>query len=137
MSIDPLEAIIKWLTTALTTAGGRVAGKHRYGDNWTETQAGVSVHLDGGLPDIYAKVAVPRLEIRIYADDQAKVSPVYLQLKDLSRNNQRFTQSTTNGTALIQYFLPLTGLSFIYDDVLKKDVGIVFFESMISEEVIA
>ena len=34
MNIDPLEAVITWLAAALTTAGGRVAGKHRYGEAW-------------------------------------------------------------------------------------------------------
>jgi len=137
MTIDPLEAVIAWLTTALTVVNGRVAGKQRYGDNWTETQTGVSVHLDGGLPELYATVAAVRLEMRIYADDQVKVMNVWRDLVALSRDNKRFTQSTSNGTALIHYFLPQTILSLTYDEVLKKDLGIVFFESMIAEEAVS
>lgn len=54
--IDPLETIITWLATALTSVSGRVAGKHRYGNGWTESQTGVSVHFDGGAPELYAPV---------------------------------------------------------------------------------
>jgi len=136
MQIDPLEAVITWLETALTGVSGRVAGKHRYGLGWSETQTGVSVHLDGGLPELYASVVVPRFEIRIYADDQVEVVNVWRQLIGLSRSNGRFTQSTSNGTALIHYFLPQTTLSLLYDEVLKKEMGIVFFESMVAEEAV-
>jgi len=138
MSIDPLEAVITWLITALTTAGGRVAGKHRYGETWADDVIGVSVHMDGGLVDLYAPVARLRLEIRIYArEDQTKVVDVWRELVGLSRGNKRFTQNTGDGPALIHYFLPATGLSLTYDEVLKKELGIVFFWSMISEAVVS
>jgi hypothetical protein len=137
MVIDPIEAVIAWLTTALTTAGGRVAGKHRYGDAqgaWADDATGVSVHMDGGPVDLYATVATPRLEICIYAkDDQTKVAGVWRELVGLSRANKRFAQTTSHGGALIHYFLPVTSLSLTYDHVLKKELGIVFFESMVSE----
>jgi len=136
MQIDPLEAVVKWLENALISVGGRVAGKHRYGDTWLETQTGVSVHMDGGPADLYAKVATPRLEIRIYGDDQAKVVDVWRELVKLSREIERFTVSTSKGNALVQYIKPETTLSLLYDEVLKKDMGIVFMKSMISEEAI-
>jgi hypothetical protein len=139
MEIDPLEAVITWLETALTTVSGRVAGKHRYGDgagDWADDATGVSVHLDGGVPDLYAPIGVSRLEIRIYSNDQAAIVNVWMELVGLSRNNQRFVQATTRGDALIHYFLPGSILSLIYDDPLRKELGIVFFESMISEVVI-
>jgi hypothetical protein len=128
-----LEAIITWLETALTGVSGRVAGKHLYGNSWTESQTGVSVHLDGGTPDLYATVTVPRLEVRIYADDQVKVMDTWRVLVALSRGNKRFAVSTTKGAALVQYFLPISGLSLTYDDVLKMDLGVVFFEAMVGE----
>jgi hypothetical protein len=134
MVIDPLEAVIAWLITALTTVDGCVAGKHRYGEAWADDATGVSVHMDGGVSDLYATIATPRLEIRIYAkDDQVKVVDVWRELIGLSRDNKRFAQATSHGEALIHYFLPETSLSLTYDEVLKKELGIVFFESMISE----
>lgn len=136
MNIDPLETIIHWLAGALTSVNGRVAGKHRYGETWKENETGVSVHLDQGSPDLYAPVQAPRLELRIYADDQVKVVRVWQELVALSRSRERFTVSTSQGAALVQYFVPRTGLSIPYDDVLRMDVGVVFFEAMISEEAV-
>lgn len=134
MTIDPLETIITWLETALTSVSGRVAGKHRYGDTWTESQVGVSVHLDGGVPDLYAPVATPRIEIRIYATNQPAVTAVWMELVALSRANERFTVAVSGSkTALVHYFKPVTSLSIPYDEVLKMDVGVCFFETMIGE----
>jgi len=137
MTIDPLETIITWLETALTTAGGRVAGKHRYGETWTESQTGVSVHLDDGNPNIDAPIAQPRFEIRIYADDQVKVVDVWRELVALSRDNARFAVVTSKGTALVHNFIQQSGLSMPYDEVLKMDIGVAFFTSKISEEAVA
>lgn len=137
MTIDPLETIITWLETALTSVSGRVAGKHRYGETWTEAQTGVSVHLDDGNPNIDAPLASPRLEIRIYADDQVKIVDVWRELVALSRENARFRVVTTKGAALVQNFIQQSGLSMPYDEVLKMDVGVVFFSAKISEEAVA
>lgn len=134
MQIDPVEAVITWLENTLTSVAGRVAGKHRYGDAWTEDQTGVSVHMDGGTPDIYAAVATPRFEIRIYGADQVSVVNVWRELVGLCRANSRFSVSTSQGNALIHYVLPETNLSLLFDDVLKKDMGVVFFGSKIAEE---
>ena len=134
MQIDPLEAVITWLESTLTSVSGRIAGKHRYGDDWTEAQTGVSVHLDGGTPDLYAKVATPRFEIRIYSDDQANIVTVWRELVGLCRETQRFMVLTSSGTALVHYVLPETNLSLIFDDVLKMDLGVLFLQSKISED---
>lgn len=133
--IDPLETIITWLETALTSVSGRVAGKHRYGEGWAESQTGVSVHLDGGQPDLYAPVHSVRFEVRIYATNQPAVTAIWQALITLSRENERFGVDVSGGNkALIHYFKPVTSLSIPYDDVLRKDVGVCFFEAMIGEE---
>ena len=134
MVIDPLEAVITWLETALTSVSGRVAAKHRYGESWTESQTGVSVHLDGGAPDLYAKVATPRLELRIYSNDQLNVVTVWKELVTLSRANTRFRVTVTGGVALVQRFTPVSLLSLVYEEKLKMDMGIIFFEAMVMEE---
>ena len=136
MIIDPLETIITWLETALTTVSGRVAGKHRYGETWSESQTGVSVHLDGGSPEYYAPVMIARFELRIYADDQVKIMDVWRALSALSENT-RFTVTTTKGVALVHYFLPVSGLSMPYDEILKMDMGTAFFNSVISEAAVS
>ena len=133
MQIDPLEAVVQWLTNTLTIVGGRVAGKHRYGNGWSESQTAVSVHLDGGLPDLYAPVATPRFEIRIYSGDQVNVVDVWRALIQLSRTNERFAVSTSKGNALVHTFLPESNLSLIYDEVLRMEMGIIFFSCMVAE----
>lgn len=134
MTIDPLEAVITWLETALTSVSGRVAAKHRYGESWTESQTGVSVHLDGGVPDLYAKAVTPRLELRIYSNDQVNVVAVWKELVGLSRANTRFGVTVTGGVALVQRFTPVSLLSLVYEEKLKMDMGIIFFEAMVMEE---
>lgn len=134
MTIDPLEAIITWLEANLSGVSGRVASKHRYGEGWTESQTGVSVHLDGGKPDLYTNVVTARLEIRIYADDQVDVVSTWRELVGLSRANERFTVAVSgDNTALVHYFKPESVLSLLYEDVLKMDMGVVFFNAMMSE----
>jgi hypothetical protein len=136
MIIDPLETIITWLKDALLVVDQRVASKHRYGNGWTESQTGVSVHLDGGNPDIYMPIAEPRLEIRIYADDQVKIVDAWRALVALSRTTSRIAVSTSKGTALIQNFIQASSLSLLYDETLGMDMGVVFFDSKISEEAV-
>lgn len=136
MTIDPIEAVIRWLENSLDVVGGRVAGKHRYGNGWSETETGVSVHLDGGAADLYAAIATPRMEIRIYADDQVKVVEVWRKLIELSRTNARFEVMTSAGRALIHHFSPEASLSLLYDDVLRMEMGVVFFGAMIAEEAV-
>jgi hypothetical protein len=136
IDIDPIETLIQWLRTNLTTVNGRVAGKHRYGEGWAETETGVSVHADGGPHDLYARVWDQRVEIRIYAVGTVNIVPVVKQLMSLSRENERFVVSTSGGNALVHYFTPESGLSLLYDDDLKMDMGVLFFKSEISEEAV-
>lgn len=136
MTIDPLEAVITWLENNLTSVAGRVASKHRYGSGWSEGQTGVAVHLDNGEPDVYVPLAEPRLEIRIYADDQVKVVDVWRELVALSRTNSRIAVSTSKGTALIQNFIEQSSLSLLWDEVLGMDMGVVFYTSKVSEEAV-
>ena len=138
MDIDPLEVIITWLEAELTSVSARVAAKHRYGDSggWTDSQTGVSVHLDGGPVDLYAEVQQVRLELRLYApNNQVDVVTIWQELVGVSRDNIRFTGDISGSkTALVHYFLPLSTLSLLYDEVLKKELGVVFFEAMVSED---
>jgi|CXWL01.1.fsa_nt_gi hypothetical protein len=136
MDIDPIETIIQWLETALTSANGRVAGKHRYGSDWTVNDLGVTVHADGGPFDLYAEVVDQRIELSIYGQSTAGITTVYQELIGLSRDNERFVVTTSKGNALVHYFYPESGLSFLYEDELKMDMGVVFFKSEISEEAV-
>lgn len=136
MVIDPLEAVIVWMRNNWRSAQGRVASKHRYGSAWQENQIGVSVHLDGGPVDLYAQIATPRIEVRIYAPEQREITNAWMEMVALSRENERFEVMTSRGRALVHTIKPETTLSLIYDDVLKKDLGIVFLSCMVAEQAV-
>lgn len=131
--IDPLESIIQWLTVDLTSVSGRVAGKHRFTDTWQRGQKCVSVHLDDGMPELYGEIAVARLELRLYGKTPVEIAEVWAALATLSRTKKRFTVTTSQGVALVHYFLPSSGLSVPFDDDLRMDVGVAFFTAMVAE----
>lgn len=135
MQIDPLEAVVVWLKNSLVSAGGRVASKHRYEQGWTEAQTGVSVHLDGGAVDLYAELARPRLEVRLYGTPVEVVS-LWRELTALCRTQERFEVMTSRGRALVHAVKPETGLSLTWDEVLRKDVGVVFLSGTIAEQAV-
>lgn len=136
MTIDPLETIILWLKDNLTGVYGRVASKNQYGNAWETKETGLAVYMDDGMSALYGTTSTVRLEMRIYADGRPLATDVWRALVDLGREHKRFNVQTSQGVALVHYFQQSSGLSFLYDDDLKMDVGVVFFESMVSEEAI-
>lgn len=145
MQIDPLEAIIKWLTLELSSVGGRVAGKHRYGipvthavvSGWDDETTGVVVRMDDGQPDLYGSTGKSRLEVRIYNEKRSPIFDVWQDLVTLSRAERRFEVVTSQGTALVHYFTQSSGFSVIHDNDLGLEVGIAFFDALIAEESVA
>lgn len=75
--------------------------------------------------------------MRIYATEQPAITAIYNALLTLSRDNERFVVSTTAGNAIVHYFKPASGLSMPYDEVLKMDVGVIFFDALIGESPLA
>ena len=137
IEIDPIETIIVWLTDVLDSVSGQVASKHNYREGgWTFGTPGVSVHADGGPFDLDAHIFRQRLEIRIYADSTVAIGDVHRQLVGLSRENERFLVDTSHGNAFVYFLYPETGLSLLFDDVLNQDIGVVFFQTQISEEAV-
>jgi hypothetical protein len=137
MEIDPLEVVIKWLAANLTKAGGRVAGKHRYGVEWKSDQLGVSVILDGGQPELYGSTSKIRVEVQIRAEKRIEVIDAWRELVDLSRESERTVVSTSLGSALMHYFKQDSGFSILYDKDLNKEMGLAFFEALVAEEAVA
>jgi len=134
--IDSLEAIIQYLladTDLGNLVGTRVAAKHRYGESWTVGDAGIMVRLDGGSPEIFVPVQQPRLEIRIYGDGTTAVTSVFFQLVTISRNTDREVVTLTGDDALMYWFLPISGLSMLFDEEVGMDMGMVFFEACVGE----
>jgi hypothetical protein len=134
MEIDALEVMVTWLRGALPSLGGRVAAKHQYGSGWAHDKVGMSVHLDGGEFDRYVPVQAPRFEVRIYAEETENAADVWRALVDACRGCEREAVTVSSGTGLVQYALPSSSLTLVWDEDLMLNVGIVFIEAMISEQ---
>lgn len=136
MMIDPLEVVIKWLTQDAELAvlvGTRIAGKHRYATGWKTTEAGVMIRLDGGTPDLYGALQPIRLEVRCYAPTQAEAMAIWRRLVEISRDTDRRPVLTENGGGLLYRFIQASGPSLLYDEDVKLDFAMCFFEALVAE----
>lgn len=115
--IDALAAIVKSLSTRsdiIALCGNRIAPKHKYsnksvGDAWATPSKSIEIKYDpGGTPDIYIPVQDVRLQAACYGEDEYQASRVYGSLVNATRNSNRVTSTTSNGTALI-YWITLDG----------------------------
>lgn len=142
MQNDPLETIIAWLAVDLTAAQGRVAGEHRYGvephdEGWAIDQLGVVVSLDDGLGTLYGQAVRGRMEVNIYGPARSAIIDAWRELEALATNKKRFLVQTTLGNVLVHYFNQQTGFSLTYDEDVKLDVGVVFYEALVAKEVVS
>lgn len=134
--IDPLETVIKWLQQDAFLAalvGTRIAAKHRYGETWKATEPGLMVRLDGGTPDLYAAVQPIRLEIRCYAPSQPQAMAVWRRLVEISRATDRRPVLTASGGGLLYFFNQSSGPSLLYDQEVKLDFTMCFFDALVAE----
>ncbi len=140
--IDPLETVIAWLKqNALLTelVSTRIAAKHRYGQEnsesqrWPVTQAGLMVRLDGGIPDLDATLQPIRLEVRCYAPTQLQAMAIWRRLVEISRDTDRQAVLTTNGGGLLYRFNQSSGPSLLYDSDVKLDFVMCFFDALVAE----
>ena len=135
--IDPLEVMVVYLAAQMgSQVAGRVAAKHRFGTVWTVGQKAIAVHLDGGEPDLYAPVSNPRFELRFYGADTPEILGLWGTVVALSRAVNRLPVAVSGGAALLQSFTQASGLSLLYDDEIKVNFGMAFFEAIIAEEAV-
>lgn len=134
--IDPIAAVIAYLKADSgldALVDGRVAVKHRYGEKWPVGETGLAVRADGGDPDVYVPEQRPRLELRIYGSSTVAVIKVYLELVRLSRATSRERVTLDGDDAFLQWLLPGSGFSMLYDDEVGMDMGMVFFDACVGE----
>jgi hypothetical protein len=134
--IDPLEAAIKFLLSRseLASLGGRIASKHKYGEEWMTTQSSLVVILDDSDPNWYVQMQDARLEVWSLAADDATAMGLWMTLVGLSRNVERSAVVTSQGTALVYAFLPESGPSYLPDkdlDMMKRILS--FWRIQVSE----
>lgn len=141
MMIDPVEAAIKFLLgrSELASLAGRIAIKHKYGEEWTTDQASLVVMLDDSTPNHYVQVQDLRLEIWSLAADDPTAMDLWMTLVGLSRNVERSVVTTSKGAALVYSFLPESGPSYLPDkvDLVMMKRVISFWRIQVSEAVVA
>uniref|UniRef100_A0A6M3XDZ0 Tail protein n=2 Tax=viral metagenome TaxID=1070528 RepID=A0A6M3XDZ0_9ZZZZ len=133
--IDPLEVMVVYLAAQMgSQVAGRVAAKHRFGTAWTVGQAAIVVHPDGGSPDLYAPIQQVRFELDFYGADTPEILALWGTVVALSRAVNRNQVTVSGGAALLQSFTQASGPSLLYDEEIKADFGMAFFEAIIAEE---
>jgi hypothetical protein len=134
--IDPLEAAIKFLLgcSELASLDGRIASKHKYGEEWNSSQASLVVILDDSNPNLYVQMHEVRLEVWSLAHDDATAMDTWMTLVGLSRTVERTAVVTSQGDALVYSFIPESGPSYLPDkdlDMLKRVLS--FWKIQVSE----
>jgi len=134
--IDPLITVIAYLKTdaALSAlVGTRIAIRHQYGNGWSNTQAGLVVQLDGGLPELYVQDQRVRLQLMAFAPTYAETLQIYRAVQGISRAFQRSEVTTTLGTALMRYFLMETQPTNLYDEAVDLPFTLFFMRAAVDE----
>ena len=136
--IDPLEAVITYLGNDADlheVVGNQIAAKHRFGEGWTVPSKAITVHLDGGEPDIYNERQRPRLEVRCYGESQYEAMRGYLAMVNAMRAaSTRVVIETNAGDALIYWMVPSSGPSFFRDPDVGVDVILFFCSACVAEQ---
>lgn len=135
--IDPLEAAIKFLTarTELSGLGGRIASKHKYGEEWATSQSSLVVILDDSNPNLYVQMHDVRLEVWCLASTDSAAMDIWMSLQTIFRTKERLVVSTSGGDALVYSFVPESGPSYLPDkelDVMKRVLS--FWRIQVSEQ---
>lgn len=131
--IDPLETMIKWLAEKLTAVDGRVANKHRFTDDWQRGQMAASVHPDDMSDELYGRLHLARVEVRLYGSP-VEIGSLFNGTEAACRASNRNHVVTSQGTALMQFCNLSSGLTTVWDDDLRQDVGIVYLFAMIAQD---
>lgn len=135
--IDPLEVVIAYVKAEIGLVEGRVASKHRFNNAWEIGQAAIVVRQDGGSPDIYVPVSYVRLELRFYGSNTPEIASLWGTVVALSRNTGRQAVTLSGGrVALLQILTQASGLSYLFDEVIKIDYGLAFFNAIVAEQTV-
>lgn len=127
--IDPLEAALKFLSgrSELSTLGGRIASKHKYGEEWTTDKSSLVVILDDSQPNWYVPIQDLQLEIWCLAAEDAAAIDIWMALVSISRSVGRIVVVTSQGNALVYSFLAESGPSYLPDPEISMMKRVVSF----------
>lgn len=140
--IDAQAIVIQYLKTKSGDLGtSQIAAKHRFNETggWAADTSGIVIRPDGGQVDLYQAVQVPRLEVRLYGEEPSAINSLYAALVVVMRATSRVAVSLPDAgvDGLLQYLLPVSGLSVLNDIDINKEFGLVFLEALVNETAVA
>lgn len=133
---NPLATFIQYLkvcAAAGTISTRQIAEKIRYTEAWTIGSKSIVARLDGGTPNIDLQVQNVRVEVRCFAESAYEASELLNEIIALSRTTEREPVTVGSDTALLYGFLQSSGPSQLFDDDLKMDFALMFFEVQVAE----
>ena len=123
--IDPIEALIAAMAQDAdlnALVDGQIAERYKFGDGWDIPSKAIQVQLADGEPDVYCQWQRPRIEVRCYGATRPEAMAVYGAVVKFSRQTHREIVETSQGKALVYYFLMDSGPSLL----VEEDTGINF-----------
>jgi hypothetical protein len=134
--INPLATFIQYLK-AQAAAGNlstrQIAEKIRYTEAWKIGSKSIVARLDGGTPNVDLPVQAVRVEVRCFAENSFEASELLNEVIVLSRTADRVPVTVGSDTALLYGFQQSSGPSQLYEDDLKMDFALMFFEVQVAE----
>ncbi|PKN98005.1 MAG: hypothetical protein CVU42_13865 [Chloroflexi bacterium HGW-Chloroflexi-4] len=135
--INGLEATIQ-LLKASGLSVDQIASKHRYGESgvgvWKPGSRSIVIRQDGGDPNLYIEAQTIRIEVRFFASSDYLALELANELYELTKSIERVEQLVNGGTALIYSLLPTSGQSQLFDQDLKMDFVLQFYNVQVSEK---
>jgi spore coat protein U-like protein len=134
--INPLATFIQYLK-AQAAAGNlstrQIAERIRYTGSWKIGSRSVVARLDGGTPNVDIPVQAVRVEVRCFAESPFEASELLNELITLSRTANREPVTVGSDTAVLYGFQQSSGPSQLFDDNVKMDFALMFFEVQVAE----
>jgi hypothetical protein len=75
-----------------------------------------------------------RVEIRFFAADSYEASRLWKRVVEICRDHTRRSVGTTEGSGVLYSFTQASGPSDLYDDSLKMDFRVAYFDAVVSED---
>lgn len=135
--IDPIEALIAAMAQDAdlnALVDGQIAERYKFGDGWNIPSKAIQVQLSDGEPDMYCQWQRPRIEVRCYGETRPEAMAVYRALVTFSRHTHREVVETSQGKALVYYFLMDSGPSLLVEDDTGIDFVLVYAKLAVAEQ---
>ena len=135
--IDPIEALIAAMAQDAdlnALVDGQIAERHKFGDGWDTPSTAIQVQLADGETDWYCGTQRPRIEVRCYGATRPEAMQVYGAMVGFSRATHREVVETSQGQALVYWFLMDSGPSLLVEPDVGIDFVLVYAKMAVAEQ---